>query len=420
MRVAMIRAPEHPRGCPKAMAPPLTLTLCGSHPNSSRQAKLWAAKASFNSMTSKSLAFLENRWHRDLVASMGPNPMVLGWMPRTPPPVRRTRGVSLWSSRNVRETIKRALAPSLSPDELPAVTVPVLVLVPVPPFPSLFFAFAFAETKDRAQSGQLFQRGVFARALVLPDGHELPLLPLFFELLDRDREDLVVKGPCLPGRDGLAVGVQGKTVLALPGNVALPSDVFGRFPHAVEGEEGLHPGIGETPPQGSVEEFLAPPIRGVGLGEDVGGPGHTLRPPHQDTVGQPQVDARPSIEEGVERGSAKTVDSGAGDLKGKSGEDKGHAGQIAVVFSGLVSATDHHVVHEIHIKGGPVLHVLEEVGEEVVGPHGGEFAVEPSQGGAAGVDDVGLGLHITSPLFPGSGPGGNGPLPSCGTVRSRG
>ena len=42
----VIRFPEAPRGCPKAMAPPHTLVLAGSSPSAFWTARNWGAKAS--------------------------------------------------------------------------------------------------------------------------------------------------------------------------------------------------------------------------------------------------------------------------------------------------------------------------------------------------------------------------------------
>lgn len=46
-RWAVMRAPEAPRGCPMAIAPPLTLLFSGFSPRALEQARNWGAKASF-------------------------------------------------------------------------------------------------------------------------------------------------------------------------------------------------------------------------------------------------------------------------------------------------------------------------------------------------------------------------------------
>ena len=56
-RVVRMRAPEAPIGWPMAMAPPLTLTLAGSRPSSRTTLSDWAAKASLDSIRSRSATF---------------------------------------------------------------------------------------------------------------------------------------------------------------------------------------------------------------------------------------------------------------------------------------------------------------------------------------------------------------------------
>ena len=50
-------APVHPKGCPKAIAPPFTLTILGSTSNSLIMATDWEANASFNSICARSFSF---------------------------------------------------------------------------------------------------------------------------------------------------------------------------------------------------------------------------------------------------------------------------------------------------------------------------------------------------------------------------
>ena len=50
-RCAVMRAPEAPRGCPMAMAPPFTLHFSGSRPSALDTARYWAANASFTCHT---------------------------------------------------------------------------------------------------------------------------------------------------------------------------------------------------------------------------------------------------------------------------------------------------------------------------------------------------------------------------------
>ena len=62
--VVRMRAPEQPSGCPRAIAPPLTLTISGSRPSSSITARDWTAKASFSSTRPMSSIFSPARVQR--------------------------------------------------------------------------------------------------------------------------------------------------------------------------------------------------------------------------------------------------------------------------------------------------------------------------------------------------------------------
>lgn len=124
-RVTRTRAPEAPIGCPRAMAPPLTLTRCPSTPSWWTTASAWAANASFNSnrsTLSKSHPALATACRTALT---GPRPMTDGSRPVCAYDTIRPNGASARRSNSALETSTTAAAPSFSPDALPAVTVPV-------------------------------------------------------------------------------------------------------------------------------------------------------------------------------------------------------------------------------------------------------------------------------------------------------
>jgi len=122
--VTTMRAPEHPTGCPRAMAPPFTFTRSASRPSSAMQGNAWAANASFNSARSMSEADQPCLLNALRVARMGPTPMRCGSRPAIAPPTTRAIGSRPSSLPFSSETTRRAAAPSLMPEELPAVTVP--------------------------------------------------------------------------------------------------------------------------------------------------------------------------------------------------------------------------------------------------------------------------------------------------------
>ena len=125
----VMRAPVAPSGWPSAMAPPSRLTLAGSSPSSRMQASAWAAKASLSSTTSMSSTVMPGalpapcamRRHRadahDLRRAAGDRDAL--------DPRQRLQAVALGVV--LASTTSTAAAPSVSGDEVPAVTVPSLV-----------------------------------------------------------------------------------------------------------------------------------------------------------------------------------------------------------------------------------------------------------------------------------------------------
>ena len=83
-----------------------------------------AAKASFSSMTSISSMRSPVRASTLRVAGMGPRPMYAGSTPATAEAMTRAIGRRPSSSAVSAEASSTAAAPSLMPEELPAVTVP--------------------------------------------------------------------------------------------------------------------------------------------------------------------------------------------------------------------------------------------------------------------------------------------------------
>mmetsp|Transcript_96309 Transcript_96309/g.269514 ORF Transcript_96309/g.269514 Transcript_96309/m.269514 type:complete len:250 (-) Transcript_96309:549-1298(-) len=123
-RSTATRQPEAPKGWPMEMAPPLTLTFEVSQPMTLFTDMACAAKASLASMRSRSLAFHFASSSALVLAGMGPVPMIFG----STPAMAKDRTVAM-TSRPLARAISRGIskqsaAPSLSPEALPAVTVP--------------------------------------------------------------------------------------------------------------------------------------------------------------------------------------------------------------------------------------------------------------------------------------------------------
>ena len=106
------------------MAPPFGFTRAGSRPSSWFTASACAAKASFDSITSKSPAASPVRASSACTAGTGPMPITSGRTPATAWPSSRNAGVSPAARAASPRASTSAAAPSLIPEALPAVTVP--------------------------------------------------------------------------------------------------------------------------------------------------------------------------------------------------------------------------------------------------------------------------------------------------------
>src|SRR5579864_6869656 len=88
------RVPVAPSGCPRAIAPPLTLTLLRSRPSSFSTARYCPAKASFTSIRSISSSLSPAFLSATREAGTGPLPMILGSTPAMPQLTMRPMGFS--------------------------------------------------------------------------------------------------------------------------------------------------------------------------------------------------------------------------------------------------------------------------------------------------------------------------------------
>ena len=121
-----MRAPVMPNGWPKAIAPPLGL-MRGSSSGRFQlrmQARLWAANASFSSITSRSSHPSQALAKAFFEASTGPMPMMRGGTPTTAEETILAKGSRPCWPMPCSLAIRRAAAPSFNPLALPAVTVP--------------------------------------------------------------------------------------------------------------------------------------------------------------------------------------------------------------------------------------------------------------------------------------------------------
>src|SRR5690606_28953374 len=175
-------------------------------------------------------------------------------------------------------------------------------------------------------------------------------------------------------------------------------DLLGRLPHGQQAVQVLHRGVDQPPAEAGVDGLDAVREGLVGAGQHEGGPAHRLGAARDDAVGLAGGDGAGGGGDRFEAGGAQPVDGGAGHGLAEPGEQRGHAGDVAVVLAGLVGGTPVDVVHARRVQRRNVGdQAADDGGGEVVGPHRGEGTAEPADGGAAGGREVD-GTHEGTPV----------------------
>jgi hypothetical protein len=159
----------------------------------------------------------------------------------------------------------------------------------------------------------------------------------------------------------------------------------------------LHQRVDEAPADGGVEDFRR-------AGEGFGGLAlHEWRTGHGfDAAGNGEIDftgadGAGAGADGIEAGGAKAVQRGAGNGIRQAGQQRGHAGDVAVVFTGLVGAAEIDFLDGSPIHAGIAVHQgFNGGGGEVVGANFGKGAAETADGGADGVANEDI-AHQFSP-----------------------
>ena len=93
----------------------------------------------------------------------------------------------------------------------------------------------------------------------------------------------------------------------------------------------------------------------------------------------------------LQAGAAEAVHGLTRDGRGKTGQEEGHAGNVAVVLAGLVAGAKDHVLDVVRVQRGPADQLADDVGGEVVWTDVPEESIVAADGSADGVDDNGNG-----------------------------
>ena len=234
MSVPTMRAPEQPSGWPSAMAPPLTLT-CVARDRQLAQAG--------EHLRGERLVELDELDVRRATSRPAPAPCASPAPGRCPcsadrrrPPRRRRRAPAASSpclrARSSEQT-SSAAAPSLSVEELPAVTLP-----PGRNAGSRRASFSSVESLRGPSSGRSAR----------PSGR------LALGAGQVDGEQLVGEAPGLLRRDRLLVRLEREAILLGAGDAVLLGEVLGRLAHRLERKQLLHLVVGKAPAERGVED----------------------------------------------------------------------------------------------------------------------------------------------------------------------
>jgi len=207
-----------------------------------------------------------------------------------------------------------------------------------------------------------------------------------------DRDDLLGEPPLVAGCDRAPVAGERELVLILARDRVAFGDVLGRLAHRL-GRVELGPPRVDQPPaeRGVIHRLLAAREGRGGLRHHPGGPAHRLRATGQIELALAEPERSRRLVHGLEPRGAEAVDRHPRDFHRQPGQQRGHAGDVAVVLPGLVRGAPVDVADLRRIDPRARHRRRDRMGGEVVRPHAGEGAPVAAHRRAHGVDDQRLG-----------------------------
>ena len=245
-----------------------------------------------------------------------------------------------------------------------------------------------AFTNHALQLGQRFQAG-FARVLVLRHDDGVALL-----LCDRDRHDLGVEDAFFLRASRLLLAGQREQVLVFAADLEIVCDVFGRFRHRIHAVLRLHQLVDEAPADRRVIDGGVARKRAVGLAHDERRTAHAFDAASQHQAGFTGANGAGGGADGVQARTAQAVDGGAGHFDRQTGQQRGHAGDVAVVFASLVRATHDRVIQFFPAHAGVARYQrLDGDSGQIVGAHRSQRAAVAAEGSADRITNKGIHGH---------------------------
>ena len=157
--------------------------------------------------------------------------------------------------------------------------------------------------------------------------------------------------------------------------------------------ELFHDGIDEAPADGGVEDLRRALKRRLGLAHDERSARHRFGAAGDGEIDLARLDRPRRRGERVHSRSAQAVDRHARNGVGKSGEQEGHAREVAVVLARLVGAAQDDLLHFVR-KAGMTAHQLSDrQRRKIIRAHARERPGVPADRGADIIADIGFGGH---------------------------
>ena len=161
---------------------------------------------------------------------------------------------------------------------------------------------------------------------------------------------------------------QGHAVLVFAVDFEIGCNVLSRFGHRVDAVFFFHQFIDKAPADRRVIDRIGTAKCALSLGHDKRCAAHALDATGNHHAGFARFDRTCSSPHRIHAGTAQTVDGGARQIHGQTGQQTRHMRYVAVVFACLVDATVNQVGHGHPINLGVTGHQgLQRNGGQVIG-----------------------------------------------------
>ena len=202
-----------------------------------------------------------------------------------------------------------------------------------------------------------------------------------------DGDQFVGEEAHLVGQGPPLLTEHGEAVLLLATDVELPCDVLRRLSHGVGMVQGGELRVREPPADGGVVDFGLAVEGGVGLRHGERSTAHAFRAAGDVDVAATGFDHAGGDVDGFESRCTEPVDRAAGHRVGQSGQERGHAGHVAIVLTGLVRGPEVDVRNPGRVDSGSADGLGDHEGGKIIRADGGEGSSVAAERGSDRLHD---------------------------------